>query len=256
MRTNAGSFFMLKGTAINDNSLGGIDGRPSRSASAENNLQEIGVADHPAVKGLVPEPSGLVARRYGSELYVPIFVRQHPGYETAVQSARNAVVKLYSKTPEAQVGFDQKTKTFNTGKQFEYDLGKHLIAHGFITEGPESKIDEVIKLGMEVKGTGIIEEIRQALHNAEKLEAPKPRWHRGFNLTRGVVAFFWVREHLWLMTDETIKDWFNRKARRLKDGGINRQTVTKMVKELGLKKSPRPLVKELNKSGEPILLPK
>jgi hypothetical protein len=115
-----------------------------------------------------------------------------------------------------------------------------------------------VRVGADVQGTGTVKVVSQKLHNAEKLTDPKPFLFRDLNYLRTTIAIFWVSQHLWLMTDDVIADWFNRfcrqivlpDGRKLQPTGIQRTTVSEIVNELGLKKHSRPIVKDLNKQNQ------
>jgi hypothetical protein len=119
-------------------------------------------------------------------------------------------------------------------------------------------LTEVIDIGVNVQGTGTVKKVGQELHNAEKLNDPKPWLLRDLNYLRSLIVASWVSDHLCLMTDETIADWFNRRCRHiplpsgreLKPTGISRTTVSKIVNELGLRKHHRSLVKYINKQNQ------
>lgn len=217
-------------------------GPSARVIATMQDLRARGILNHP--KFQIREPDGPNAER----------AKAWVGYADARLSAQEALLQLASQTKDFQCGLGK------SGIVFRYDLGKHMVRSGFIDETKTASangmpfpvtpnaIDEVVKLGSQVKGKGTLREIREALHNFEKLD-DIPRLLRDLNPVRLPIVAFWMDQHLWLMTDETIADWFNRKVRptdpRL-SGGIMRAAVSRAVRELGLKKSPLLVVKEIN----------
>lgn len=202
----------------------------------------------------VPEPFGPDAN----------WIKALPGYTEARESANAAFLGLYNRTKDARTGLGKH------GAEFKYDLGKHLVGIGFIDEeksaaengmpfpvAPNS-IDEVVKLGSDVRGKGTLREVREATHNFEKLKDPRPRLLRDMNWTRALIAIFWMNKNLWLMSDQMISAWYFRLHLLLRSEAcaqnevanaasrpIVRGTVTKAVSELGLRKFRTPLVKRI-----------
>lgn len=184
-----------------------------------------------------------------------IWIRELPGYGEAHRSASEALFNLYNRTKDARVGLGKH------GSEFKYDLGKHLAGIGFIDEEKTASengmpfpvapnaIDEVVKLGSDVKGKGTLREVKEAVHNFEKLNDPQPRLLRDLNKTRFPLVVFWVNKHLWLMSDEMISAWYFRFQRACPtEAGVPAivaKTVTRTVSDLGLKRSPRKLVKQI-----------
>ncbi len=192
-------------------------------------LMAMGIQNRPEVQ--IPEPQG--ANAGAAKLW--------PGYGDALESARAALVQLYSQTKDAQAGLGKN------GPELRHAVGLHLIGSGFIDEEKTASengfpftvspnaIVEVYELGGEIKGKGTNRDVGAALHNFEKLK-DSPRMLRGLNPFRLPIVFFWMDQHLWLMTDETIADWFNRKVRPTDaklSGGIQRAAVSRAVRELG-----------------------
>jgi hypothetical protein len=199
-----------------------------------HDLLAMGILENPQFTSIIREPTGPDAER----------VQHLPDYAKARQSAQTALLRLYAQTAAAQVGVG------TSGLEFTWELGLHRVGQGFITETPTTPLPLVVALGQKAEGPGSIRKIQQALHNAEKLTEPKPQELRDLNRVRTAIVCCWLNQHLWLMRDDTITDWFNRKCRSIKPGGIIRQTVTKIISELGLRKSRRLLVKRLNKQDQ------
>ncbi len=193
-------------------------------------LIEFGIPELPQFRSLIPEPTGSMAAR----------VKALPGYSEAHDSALSAMLRLFAQTTTAQVGLGK------SGQPFRWELGLHLVGQGFITEAAGSPLPAVVALGQEVAGVGLSQSIQQALHNAEKLTEPKPQMLRDLNKVRSLIVRSWLDQHLWLMKDDTIADWFNRRCRGIREEGIMRNAVNRIVRELGLKKSARPVVKCIN----------
>lgn len=182
-----------------------------------------------------------------------VWIQQESGYAEAKRSASEALFDLYNRTKDARVGRGKH------GPEFRYDLGKHFAGIGFIDEektaaengmpfpvAPNS-IGEVVKLGSDVKGKGTLREVRDAVHNFEKLNDPQPRLLRDFNWERAMLVIFWVNKNLWLMPDGMISTWTYLLSRLpgAKHRGITAGAVGRTIRELGLKRSQRPLVKQI-----------
>ena len=167
-----------------------------------------------------------------------------PGYEAARLSARKAVFATFTNTQSVAA-------TDKINPVIEDFL--HRIRCGMLKE---SDPELVCIKALAPKRHFIRRAINEAFKTARK--RVKQKAFHGFdssqtlfadvNLFRlGVLAQGWLCDLFWMMSDKTIADCIQR--RHLKDGGCNRNTVTRIIKEMALKKGPL-LVKGVSKENQ------
>jgi len=166
------------------------------------------------------------------------------GYEDARLSAENAMRRIYTSTDAARVGYEA-----GHPESVLLDVFFHKVRNGLI-QADNPKILELLQYAQQVGKTQaylFIARLADELKNARKRVPGAPQ----FPPFRALLVTTWVHHGFWLMSDDLIARIAT--TRKMKPDGCNRQTITKIVKELHLVKhrdtARRPIVKGIGKDG-------
>jgi hypothetical protein len=172
------------------------------------------------------------------------WTRDLDGYEDAFLSAENAMRRIYSMTEAAKAGFEAGDPESVTLDVFFYQVRAGLIQ-------PNSyKVLEMLEWAQRIGKTQaflFIQRLASELENARRRVPNAPE----LNEFRTSIVVNWLHWGFWLMSDDLIARLAQSIPLRRK--GCNRQTITKLVRELKLVKHEhaerRPIIKDLGKGG-------
>jgi hypothetical protein len=167
-----------------------------------------------------------------------------PGYDAAFGSAATAVHRLWAATRAASAGHDSKTPRL--------DAFLHQIRAGVIKKGDpaiQRAIDYADKCGF---SGNIRERIAEEFHNAEKRGSKN---YCGLNVSDSLfydlnwfhitIAGLWVGALFWLMPDWLIAEFLLGQKSVPDRFKCNRRTISQAVKQMGLLKHERIIVKSI-----------
>jgi len=159
-----------------------------------------------------------------------------PGYEDARLSAENAMRRIYAATDAAHAGFKAGHPVTVLLDRFFYKIRSGSI------QSDSSEILDMLRFSQQTGKTEaylFIQRLADELKNAKRRVPGAVE----FSEFRAQLAKLWMREGLWLMSDDLIARIAN----------VSRQGVAKAVKELRLVKHPdtprAPIVNGLDENG-------
>jgi hypothetical protein len=166
------------------------------------------------------------------------------GYEDARFSAENAMRRIYASTAASGAGFEADHPESVFLEVFFYKVRSGLI------QADSLEILEMLRYAQRIGRTQaylFCERLADELKNARKRVPGAPQ----FPQFRAVIASNWMLYGFWLMPDDLVARIAT--TTKMKPHGCNRQTITKIVKELHLVKhrdtARRPIVKGIGKDG-------